>query len=160
GRRRAAPMTRRRAIGLAAALVAVGSTALVGCGGGGTSGASSAAPRRSVPSATAVTVPPTAPPTALPTLPPTPPAPGAPAFAAAPPAVSAPDLGASWHDGCPVGPDQLRRLSLTYWDFDGQLRTGALVVNADVVDPVTAVFRRLFDERVPIRRMETIDKYG
>jgi hypothetical protein len=104
---------------------------------------------------TTVTLP-TAPPTTLPTTA----VATSPAFATEVSPVTAADLGASWREGCPVGPDQLRRVSVTHWDFDGRTRTGALVVNAEVVDAVQAVFRRLFDARVPIRRMEPVDRFG
>src|SRR5439155_20542496 len=84
----------------------------------------------------------------------------APAFAATTLRVTAGDLGASWRAGCPVPPADLRKLELSYWGFDAQAHTGSLVVNASEVDKVTDVFRRLYDRRFPIRRMETIDAYG
>jgi hypothetical protein len=68
-------------------------------------------------------------------------------------AVNASDLGASWHEGCPVGPADLRRVSLKYWGFDDQPHDGQIVVHADVVDALAGVFRTLFDARFPIRRM-------
>ena len=74
--------------------------------------------------------------------------------------MTAADLGSSYHAGCPVGPDQLRRVQLSYWGFDAQPHTGTLVVNADAVDAIVGAFHRLYDERFPIRRMETVDKYG
>lgn len=82
------------------------------------------------------------------------------AFVASVAPVTGADLGPSWREGCPVGPDLLRRVTLAYWDFDGRVQTGALVVHVDVTDAVTTIFRRLFDARVPIRRMETIDRFG
>src|SRR4051812_12597375 len=33
--------------------------------------------------------------------------------------VGAAELGASWHPGCPVGPEQLVRLTLSHIGFDG-----------------------------------------
>jgi hypothetical protein len=74
--------------------------------------------------------------------------------------VSAAELGPSWHPGCPVGPEQLRRVGLTFWGFDNDPHTGTLIVNADAVDAVIAAFRRLYDVRFPIRRMEPVDVYG
>ena len=74
--------------------------------------------------------------------------------------MTAAELGASYHAGCPVGPDQLRRVQLSYWGFDAQPHTGTLIVNADAVSAVVGAFRRLYDERFPIRRMETVDRYG
>jgi len=90
----------------------------------------------------------------------TPPPPTTPAFAATVSAVTAAELGASWRPGCPVGPGELRRVTLAHWGFDGQPAAGSLVVNASAAQAMVNVFRRLFDERFPIRGMATIDAYG
>jgi D-alanyl-D-alanine carboxypeptidase len=74
--------------------------------------------------------------------------------------VTAADLPHSWHRGCPVAPSQLRRLRVSYWGFDRHAHTGALVVNARAVRPLTRVFSRLYAKRFPIRRMRPIDAYG
>lgn len=65
----------------------------------------------------------------------------------------------SWHEGCPVGLDQLRLLRLSFHDFDGRVRTGELIVNVDVASEVVDVFSKLFDAGFPIERMEPIDQY-
>ena len=145
----------RTAAGLLAVTVLV---VLPACGGGG-GGGSDAGGASPGPSVTAVVT--TAPRTAPPLVTTSPPVTTTtPTFAAVVAPVTTAELGASWHDGCPVGPDQLRRVTLSYWDFDGKLQTGAVVVNADAVDAITTAFRRLFDERFPIRRMDTIDRFG
>jgi hypothetical protein len=69
------------------------------------------------------------------------------------------DLPYSWRPGCPVPPSQLRRVRLTYRGFDGHAHTGSIVVAAKAVPAVTAVFRRLYAARFPIRRMRPIDAY-
>jgi hypothetical protein len=84
----------------------------------------------------------------------------APPFAHTVSPVSAAQLRYSWHLGCPVAAVRLRRLRLTYWGFDGQAHTGALVVNANAVADLTQVFRRLYAARFPIRRLRPIDAYG
>jgi len=83
-----------------------------------------------------------------------------PAFSANAIRVTAADLPSSWRGGCPVAPADLRRLELTFWGFDNQAHSGVLVVHADQADTITGVFRRLYDRRFPIRRMEPIDAYG
>jgi D-alanyl-D-alanine carboxypeptidase len=68
--------------------------------------------------------------------------------------------GVSWHRGCPVPLARLRLLTLSYVGFDGDVHTGHLVANADAANALVGAFRRLYDARVPIRRMEPVDAYG
>jgi D-alanyl-D-alanine carboxypeptidase-like protein len=84
----------------------------------------------------------------------------APPFAHSVSRVTAGDLPRSWHRGCPVAPSGLRRLRLSYWGFDGRAHTGALIVNAQAVAPLTRVFARLYAARFPLRRLRPIDAYG
>jgi hypothetical protein len=69
------------------------------------------------------------------------------------------DLPHSWRPGCPVGPAQLRLVRLSYWGFDRRVHVGALVVRDRVADDVVKVFRRLYSERFPIRRIRKVDAY-
>jgi hypothetical protein len=66
----------------------------------------------------------------------------------------------SWRPGCPVRLRDLRLLTLGHWGFDGEPKTGRLVVHEDVARDVRAVFRRLYAVGFPIRRMWLIDAYG
>ncbi len=50
-------------------------------------------------------------------------------------------------------------ITMTYWGFDDKPHTGQLVVNASVAEPVASVFKKLYDFRYPIKRMEPVDKY-
>lgn len=81
-------------------------------------------------------------------------------FTASVSSVSAADLPASWRPGCPVSPEQLRMIRLSHWGFDDRPAKGAIVVNAAQVEPVVTVFRQLYDQRFPIRRMEPVDVFG
>jgi hypothetical protein len=74
--------------------------------------------------------------------------------------VTAADLGASWRPGCPVTPDQLRRVDLDYIGFDGQTHTGQLIVHQDLVDQVVAIFAELRAQRFPIERMQNVTAYA
>jgi len=65
----------------------------------------------------------------------------------------------SWRPGCPVGPDDLRILTVSHWGFDGTVKSGELVVNRRQADNVIAVMRKLFDQRFPIERIELIDNF-
>ena len=75
-------------------------------------------------------------------------------------AVTLEELGTSWRAGCPVAPDQLRRLTVDYWGFDNQAHAGTLIVNASVADDVLRIFDRLLAEHFPIRRMEPVTVFG
>ena len=84
----------------------------------------------------------------------------APPFAHTVSPVTKAQLPHSWHSGCPVAPSGLRRVRLSYWGFDGQAHTGALILNESAVRDVVVVFRRLYGERFPLRRLRPIDAYG
>jgi hypothetical protein len=75
-------------------------------------------------------------------------------------AVTAVQLGRSWHAGCPVGPSALGNLTVSYVGFDGRAHTGTLVVNRRALGDVTAVFRRLYAQRFPVRSIAPIARYG
>jgi D-alanyl-D-alanine carboxypeptidase len=68
--------------------------------------------------------------------------------------------GTYWHPGCPVTLSQLRVLTVSYWDFDGNVQQGQLVVNADAAPKLARVFRRLYELRFPIRHMQIDETYG
>ena len=63
-------------------------------------------------------------------------------------------LAKNWHPGCPVAIADLRLVKVTYWDFDGDVRSGPLVLNEQVADDVLWVFRQLFRARFPINRID------
>ena len=73
--------------------------------------------------------------------------------------VDAGRLGLSWHPGCPVAPQHLRLLVLSYWGMDGVAHTGELIVNVFIADRTIAVFRDMWNEKFPIHAMATSDKY-
>jgi D-alanyl-D-alanine carboxypeptidase len=66
----------------------------------------------------------------------------------------------SWRPGCPVALAELRLVRVSHWGFDGRVRTGRLVVHRDVAGDIVRVFRRLYRDRFPIRRMVPVDAYG
>ena len=74
--------------------------------------------------------------------------------------VSATQLSGTWRPGCPVGPAQLRMLTMSYWGFDARPHTGTMVVNSAVTTSVLKVFAELFAEHFPIRQMEPEDAFG
>jgi hypothetical protein len=61
---------------------------------------------------------------------------------------------------CPIiRRGQLRRVDLDYVDFQGRIRRGHLIVNADTAASVARIFSRLFEARFPIRRMQGVERY-
>jgi hypothetical protein len=74
--------------------------------------------------------------------------------------VTAADLGSSWRPGCPVDPQDLRRVEVDYVGFDGQTHRGALIVNQDLAEEVVAIFDQLVQLRYPIEKIRTVDNYA
>lgn len=64
----------------------------------------------------------------------------------------------TWSPGCPVGRDDLRYLTVTFWGFDERAHTGELLVHARVADAMVGVFRQLYDSRFPIEEMRVVDR--
>jgi hypothetical protein len=82
-----------------------------------------------------------------------------PQFAGSIAGVDAARLTHSWHQGCPVEVADLRLLTVSYWGFGGEIKTGELVVHRDQAQKILKVMQMLFAERFPIERMKLIDNY-
>ena len=68
--------------------------------------------------------------------------------------------GNSWHRGCPVPLRNLRLLTVRHWNFEGEPKTGFVVVHADASRDILGVMRKLYELRFAIRRMRLVDAYG
>ena len=73
--------------------------------------------------------------------------------------LTAADLGATWRPGCPIDPQQLRRVDVRFVGFDGHTHRGTLIVNEDVAPDVVAIFEQLVELRFPIEKIRTADSY-
>jgi hypothetical protein len=62
----------------------------------------------------------------------------------------------TWHESCPVGVDDLRYITLTFWGFDDRPHTGELLVHRDIADELVTVFRRAYEARFPIEEMRVV----
>lgn len=62
--------------------------------------------------------------------------------------------------GCPLTRQDLRRVEIGYWGFDGEAHRGVLVVNQDVATSVARIFTELYDARFPIRSMIPLEEFG
>ncbi|RKS80473.1 D-alanyl-D-alanine carboxypeptidase-like protein [Motilibacter peucedani] len=79
---------------------------------------------------------------------------------AVPDAVWGEMVGATWHQGCPVGRSGLRYLTLNYYGFDGFRHRGELVVATRVVGQVRRIFTALYAAGYPIRSLAREDRFG
>jgi hypothetical protein len=59
----------------------------------------------------------------------------------------------TWKPLCPVKPEQLRYLTMSFRGFDARAHTGEMLVNADVAQTVVGVFKRLYAAGFPIEEM-------
>jgi hypothetical protein len=62
----------------------------------------------------------------------------------------------TWTEGCPVSPDELAYLTMSFWGFDGAAHTGEMVVHRDQAENVVAVFEKLHRARYPIEEMRVV----
>ncbi|MDQ2946544.1 MAG: M15 family metallopeptidase [Acidobacteriota bacterium] len=76
------------------------------------------------------------------------------------PALLAKVRSTTWHAGCPVPPEDLRELTVTYLSFERKTATGILIVHKDLAQEVSAVFRDLFSHGFLIERMRPIEEYN
>ena len=76
-----------------------------------------------------------------------------------PPSLVAKMRTSTWHAGCPVPPEDLRQLTIPYWDFNHKRATGLLIVHKDVAEEVAQIFRDLFAHDFLIQKMTPAEEY-
>lgn len=59
----------------------------------------------------------------------------------------------TWRPKCPVRPNELVYLTMTFWGFDRARHTGEMIVNASVAEDVVGVFEKIYAARFPIEEM-------
>ncbi len=69
-------------------------------------------------------------------------------------------IGVVWREGCPVGLEELRRITFRHWSFDGSIATGHVVVNAGVALDIQRMLHDLFDAKFPIASAKPIEAFG
>ena len=62
----------------------------------------------------------------------------------------------TWTDVCPVPPEELAHLTVSFWGFDGRSHTGELIVASAVADDIVSVFETLHRDRFPIEEMRIV----
>jgi hypothetical protein len=65
----------------------------------------------------------------------------------------------AWRPGCPVGQNDLRRLEINHYDYDGDIQRGVMVAHRDTVESLAEIFTELFDDQFPINRMRPVEEY-
>jgi len=68
--------------------------------------------------------------------------------------------GVSYHEGCPVGFDELSLLEMSHWGFDGEIHQGQLIIGSHVVETVHDSFEHAYKWRFAIEKMEIVSVYG
>lgn len=64
----------------------------------------------------------------------------------------------TWRADCPVGRDELRYVTLSFWGFDGRPHTGELLVNRTAAEDLVGVFEVLYEERFPVEEMRVVTR--
>ncbi|HWL32408.1 MAG TPA: M15 family metallopeptidase [Gaiellaceae bacterium] len=83
----------------------------------------------------------------------------APAFTGTVEPVRWADLRFSYRAGCPVGPPDLRAVAVSHWGFDGKPHVGRIVVARRLAPGLVPVFRKLWQARFPIRRLQPVSAF-
>ena len=67
-------------------------------------------------------------------------------------------IGRNGKPGCPVPIEDLRLVEVSFWNFDGEVKTGPLVLHERVASEVLWVFRRLFRAHFPVEEIKLAAK--
>lgn len=62
----------------------------------------------------------------------------------------------TWHAGCPVARTDLRHLTVSFVGFDGGHHTGEVLLHADAVEAVVAIFEAMHRARFPLEEVAII----
>ncbi|WP_083568587.1 M15 family metallopeptidase [Arcobacter sp. LA11] len=67
--------------------------------------------------------------------------------------------GNSYKKDCPIELNNLRYLNLSYIDFEGNTKIGELIVHKDVSIEIVDIFKKLYETKYPIYKMELVSNY-
>ena len=59
----------------------------------------------------------------------------------------------TWRSKCPVAPDELAYLTMTFWGFDRERHTGEMIVHDSAAEQIAGVFEHIYEVRFPIEEM-------
>jgi hypothetical protein len=74
-------------------------------------------------------------------------------------AIKARITGKSYSADAEIPYEDLNYIKVLYYDFDGQIQEGELIVNKLAAEDILAIFRELYDKKYPIAKMTLIDAY-
>ena len=66
----------------------------------------------------------------------------------------------AWEEGCPISLSDIQSVHLIYLREDGSVQRGELVVARKVASDVESIFRKLYETRFVIHKMNSIEHYG
>lgn len=69
-------------------------------------------------------------------------------------------LNISYKENCPVKPNELNYLTLSYIDYNGEQQIGNLIVHKKIAQKTINIFKKLFAENYPIKSMKLIIEYN
>ena len=67
--------------------------------------------------------------------------------------------GKSYRDNDDIALEDLRYLTIHYYNFENRIMLGEMIVNADIQDDVLNIFRELFTNQYQIKSLRLIDDY-
>ena len=67
--------------------------------------------------------------------------------------------GKSYRDNNDIALEDLRYLTIPYYNFEQQVILGEMIVNVDIQDDVLSIFKELFNNKYEINSMKLIDDY-
>jgi hypothetical protein len=65
----------------------------------------------------------------------------------------------AWKKGCPIALSDIRSLHLLYLREDGSVQKGELIVAEKAAEDLKRVFARLYQQRFPIHKMQSVENY-
>ncbi len=67
--------------------------------------------------------------------------------------------GNTWKNKCPVSIEDLRYIRVNYYNFNGKIKTGELIMHKNVAKEITEIFKELYRIGYPIHRMTLVSDY-
>ncbi|WP_350290439.1 M15 family metallopeptidase [uncultured Croceitalea sp.] len=64
-----------------------------------------------------------------------------------------------WSQNCPISLDMLRQVNFQHYDFEGNIKSGVIIVHTVIADKTLTLFKKLFKIKFPIHQAIPIDEY-